>query len=214
MHVFAVAGFLNPPATTNNNSFCPYSLTWTECRLAEPMIGGQIPVGALSWLVMKTIIGVMGPGKEASGVVVENAFRLGALIAENNWVVLSGGMANGVMGAVNKGAKSKGGLTIGVLPNDDPATWSSDLDVPIVTNMKAGRNYINALSCRVMVACGIGPGTASELSFAVQAKKPIVLLSLDEKTKDFFESIGGEIYAVNTPEEAVEQIKKLISKQS
>src|SRR3989338_9911473 len=94
---------------------------------------GSNPRGGALVVFMKTIIGVMGPGKEASELDVKNAFRLGELIAENGWIVLSGGMANGVMGAVNKGAKSKGGLTVGVLPNDDPATWSSDLDVPIVT---------------------------------------------------------------------------------
>src|SRR5271165_5217807 len=110
----------------------------------------------------KPIIGVMGP-RDARDSDVKNAYELGRLIADNGWILLNGGMAKGVMDAASRGAHEKGGLTLGVLPNDDPSTWSKYLDIRIVTNMADSRNFINAQSSDVMIAVGMSPGTASEV---------------------------------------------------
>ncbi len=153
----------------------------------------------------------MGPGKEATKKDIENALQLGELIASQGWVTLSGGMKSGVMGAVNEGAKKKNGLTVGILPNDIVEEHSEHLDIPIITNMKAGRNYINALSCDVMVACGMGPGTSSEVSHAIQTNKPIILLGADNETKKFFGKIGQRlIHIANSPKEVIEMVNKII----
>ena len=90
----------------------------------------------------------MGSGKSALQKDIDNARQLGEMIASNGWITLSGGMKSGVMGAVNEGAKKKNGLTIGILPNDIIEDHSENIDIPIITNMRAGRNYINALSCQ------------------------------------------------------------------
>ncbi len=151
----------------------------------------------------------MGPGKEASEKDIENALKLGELIASNGWVVLSGGMKNGVMGAVNEGAKKKNGLTVGILPNDILEDHSEHLDMSIITNMKAGRNYINALSSDVLVACGMNSGTASEVSHAIQANKPIILLGVDDTTKMFFKNLGKDlINTANNPQEVIDLINE------
>ena len=50
---------------------------------------------------------------------VETAEEVGRELAKRGAVVVCGGL-NGVMEAVCRGAKSEGGVTIGVLPGDDP----------------------------------------------------------------------------------------------
>jgi uncharacterized protein (TIGR00725 family) len=162
----------------------------------------------------KTLIGVIGPRieKEYSSKDIENAKRIGELVAENNWILLSGGMNGGVMEAVNVGARSKKGLTLGILPNDDKSTHSKDVDIPIITNMRSGRNYMLVLSCDVVIACGMGAGTASEVSLALQAQKNIILLNDDEESKTFFKKIGGEqIHIVDNPEDAITLTKEILS---
>jgi len=67
-------------------------------------------------MVKKIIIGVMGPGNNASEKDKENAFTLGQMIAEKDWILLTGGRHAGVMDASSKGAKDKNGLTIGIIP--------------------------------------------------------------------------------------------------
>ena len=62
-------------------------------------------------------VGVMGAGENAAASDLQNAFRLGELIAWEGWVVLSGGRRAGVMQEVNRGAKQvAGSLTVGILP--------------------------------------------------------------------------------------------------
>ena len=69
----------------------------------------------------KVIIGVMGPGEGAADLDIKNAYELGSLIAQNDWVTLSGGRKSGVMDAVNQGARESGGLTVGILTSREDA---------------------------------------------------------------------------------------------
>jgi len=160
----------------------------------------------------KIIIGVMGPGKVAGKQDIDNALLLGELIAEQGWFILSGGMKSGVMGAVNQGAKKKNGFTIGILPNNNLEDHSPNLDMSIITNMGGARNYINSLSCNIMVACGMNAGTSSEVSFAIQENKPIILLGTDVETNKFFQKMGGSlVHIADTPKMAIELITKLLN---
>ena len=52
----------------------------------------------------KIIIGVMGSGEKAKAIDVQNAYELGKLIAQEGWVLLTGGRNVGVMEAANQGA--------------------------------------------------------------------------------------------------------------
>lgn len=67
----------------------------------------------------KIVVGVMGPGDKATTTDINRAYRLGQLIADNGWVLLTGGRNVGVMDAASRGAKMVGGLTIGILPSND-----------------------------------------------------------------------------------------------
>jgi uncharacterized protein (TIGR00725 family) len=159
----------------------------------------------------KTIIGVMGPGSEATEVDKQNAFELGKLIATEGWILLSGGRNEGVMDAVNHGAKSAGGLTVGIIPSADNANTSEAVDISIITSMGSARNNINVLSSSVVVACGMGPGTASEIALALKARKDVVLLTDNSASKEFFGDLGnGRVHSVISPVDAIKKCNSIL----
>lgn len=157
------------------------------------------------------IIGVMGSGNEATGKDIKNAFILGKLIAENSYILLTGGRNAGVMDAASKGAKEKNGLTIGILPSSNKKELSKYVDIPIITGMGSARNNINVLSSNVLIAVGIGPGTASEIALALKAKKDVILLNPDKETVSFFKNMGKNfIHTAKNPEESLHIAKKIL----
>lgn len=99
------------------------------------------------------------------------------------------GRTRGVMDAACKGAKAAGGTTIGIIPGDSGEDVSDAVDIPIITGLGSARNNINVLSCAVVVAVGMGPGTASEVALALKAKKHVVLLGASEDAVKFFTSL-------------------------
>jgi hypothetical protein len=112
------------------------------------------------------------------------------------------------MAAALKGAKSRGGLTIGILP-DAVEEIAADADVAIITDMHNGRNNVIVLSGNVVVACGVdGPGTASEVSLALKNRRHVVLLNASAEALRFFKSIAsrypGFLHSATSAEEAME----------
>ena len=159
----------------------------------------------------KTIVGVIGPGRDAGTEEIEAAFEVGKLIALEGWVLLSGGRDVGVMDAVNKGAKAADGLTVGILPSGDTASMSTAVDIPIVTSMGQARNNINVLSSEVLIACGLGAGTASEIALAIKAQKKVILLGGNREGRAFFKSLGKDgVHLVDNPHQAIDTAKRLI----
>lgn len=144
---------------------------------------------------------------------VATAFVLGQRIAEQGWVLLSGGRDVGVMDAVSKGAKAAGGLTIGILPTADLDSVSDAVDIPIPTGMGSARNNINVLSSDVVIACGLGgPGTLSEIALAIKAGKPVVLLNAEEPDLLFLQRIGdSRVIRAESPETAIEISSSLLA---
>ena len=140
------------------------------------------------------IIGVMGSGEGALPEDCDLAFELGKLIAESGWIVLSGGRNKGIMDAVSKGAKSVGGLTIGIIPHRDTQQASDYIDIPIVTDMGSARNNINVLSSNIIIACGkITSGTLSEIALAIKARKNVIVLNRNATAQDFLSEVGGKL---------------------
>lgn len=155
----------------------------------------------------------MGPGLNASEKAIEDAYQLGALIAKEGWTVLSGGRKIGVMDAVNRGAKSEGGLTVGIIAFADNENTSESVDIAIVTGMGSGRNNINILSSdvTVVIAESMGAGTSSEAALALKGKKHIILLNPSRIIQDFYVSIGKDLVSITqTPEETIKEIKKIL----
>ena len=162
-------------------------------------------------MMRRFIVGVMGAGESAAESDLQNAFRLGELIAREGWVVLSGGRRVGVMQEVNRGAKQvAGSLTVGILPAEHESV-SEYVDVRIVTDMGNARNNINVLTSDVVVACGAkGAGTVSEIALAIKAKKPVILLGASDEARSFFQQLGSELLqTAETPETVLALIKEL-----
>jgi len=144
---------------------------------------------------MKRVIAVIG-GRRVKRGLLSMAEEVGRLIAEQGAVLLCGGLG-GIMEASAKGAKDAGGLTIGILPQDDKDSANPYIDVPVATGLGIGRNVIIARTADALVAIGGQYGTLSEIAFSLQMKKPVVGI----QTWD----VEGVIRA-ETPEEAVRKI--------
>jgi len=158
----------------------------------------------------RTIIGIMGPGDGASEDVCAIAYDLGYQIAAAGWVVLTGGRNAGVMDAACRGAKAANGLTLGILPGTDATHLSPAVDLPIFTGMGHARNAINVLSSDVVIACGMGCGTASEVALALKNGKPVILVRSNPVSEAFFQQLApGQVQVATTPDEVIEQIREL-----
>lgn len=79
-----------------------------------------------------------------------------------------------MMEAACRGAKSAGGLTIGVLPGDNRHSANPYVDIPIVTGMGYARNVIIARSAQAVVAVDGSYGTLSEIAHALQSGVPVI----------------------------------------
>ncbi len=155
----------------------------------------------------------MGPGEGASNEEIHAAYQLGKLIANEQWITLSGGRNVGVMDAVCRGAKENQGLTIGILPGENTIGASPAVDIPILTGLGNARNAINVLTAHVIVVCGMGPGTASEVALAIKSGKEVVLLGATEVAESFFNEItkNDDILTAQHPEEAIRLIKRVLA---
>lgn len=161
-------------------------------------------------MARKKIIGIMGPGKTATPQVKKLAFELGQLAALEGWLVLTGGVNRGVMDAGVRGAKSVGGTTIGIISRRS-ANISRAIDIAIMTDMGRARNNLNVMTSDALVICGMGDGTASEVAFAIQDKKPIIFIQPDTLTWSFFRKLGGSlVHSTRTPAQCLRRLKKLM----
>ena len=146
------------------------------------------------------IVGVIG----ASDLPIElhpAAELIGREVAARQAVLLTGGLT-GAMEAASKGAKAAGGLTIGILPGFSPQDANPYIDLPIVTGLSEARNLIIVRTAEVLIAVGGGPGTLSEIAFALKLHKPVI--SLDSW------NVADEIICVRTPQEAVARAFELL----
>lgn len=155
---------------------------------------------------MKKIIGIMGPNNATTENLID-AYEIGKYAATKGYAILTGGLNVGVQNEGLKGAKSVEGLTIGIMPFNEPEKFSKYVDIPIITNMRSGRNYINALSSNLVIACGIDKGTISEISlFLVNtAKKQVILVGTIEEANNLFKRIDSEnVYIAKDYNECIE----------
>lgn len=152
----------------------------------------------------------MGPAT-ASAAQADTAYRLGQAIAREGWVLLTGGRDVGVMDAASRGAKAANGLTIGILPSESIHGLSSGVDIPVLSGIGSARNNINVLSSQVVIACGMGAGTASEVALALKAKRPVILLEVSQIAQEFFQTLSDQVWCCSDVESAIRQVHQLIN---
>jgi hypothetical protein len=163
---------------------------------------------ALAKVKRQLIIGVMGGGN-ASPTHEQMAYELGRYIAENNYILLNGGRNKGIMEASAKGTYDFGGLTLGILPGKNLDNASDYIKIPVITGISDARNQINILTSNIIAVFQGGPGTISEIAFALKSDKKIVLI-------DFYpgsfidEFINKKIFMVKNSKEAIEKINELL----
>ena len=151
----------------------------------------------------------MGPGDNPTENDLQLAYELGTEIAKQNWVLLTGGRNAGVMDAASKGASEHGGLVVGILPDDNRNRMSHYVDIPIVSGVGSARNNINVLTSDIVVACGTGAGTLSEIMLALKAGKRIVLLNQSKEAIGFLQSLESELlHEASSVSEAMKEIKR------
>lgn len=123
----------------------------------------------------KKFIAVIG-GSAPSPEDTEIAEKVGREIARHGAVLVCGGLG-GVMEASCRGAHAEGGLTVGILPGDNPATANPYISIPIVTGIGYARNPIVVKSSRAVIAVDGSYGTLTEIAYAIQHGIPVVGLN-------------------------------------
>jgi uncharacterized protein (TIGR00725 family) len=146
-------------------------------------------------------IGVVGPG-EASSQELWLAEEVGAGLAGLGAVVVTGGLG-GVMEAACRGARSRNGLTLGILPGDDREAANGWVEIALATGLGELRNGLIVRACDALVAIGGGHGTLSEVGFALKLGRPVVGLGTW--------AVHG-VDEVTTPSAAVERIARVLAR--
>jgi len=140
----------------------------------------------------------------------ELAETVGEKLAERDATVICGGLG-GVMEAVCRGAKSKGGLTIGVLPGEDSSRANQYIDIPIVTGVGYARNMAVVKSAQAAIAIGGNYGTLSEIAYAL--KKGIPVIGLNTWVLSRNGQVGDPIIRVRNAAEAVDSAIAVVKKR-
>jgi uncharacterized protein (TIGR00725 family) len=130
----------------------------------------------------RAYVAVVGPG-EAVSEATEIAEQLGGELARRGAIVVCGGLG-GAMEAACRGAKSAGGLTVGILPGLDRSAANEHVDVAIPTGLGELRNGLIVRSADVVVAVQGEFGTLSEISFALKTGVPVVGIDTWELVKE------------------------------
>jgi uncharacterized protein (TIGR00725 family) len=170
-------------------------------------------------------IGVMGSDADlAYGADIEKlAFEIGKAIAQSGNITVYGAEKDldSLSTAASRGAKSAGGMTVGVTYQRGKDIWDKEgsTDVIIVSGSErgGGREMVLVNSCDAIIAIAGGSGTLSEIAIAYQMNIPVVAL---KGTGGWADKLAGEyldgrkrfrIEGAVTPEEAVQTAISLCS---
>lgn len=143
------------------------------------------------------------------------AYDTGKEIALSGSVLITGGLG-GVMKAASKGAQDAGGLTVGIIPQDDSSFANEYCDIVLPSGMGLTRDFLNALAADGIIIIGGGSGTLSEMCAAYMHRKPMVAIRNTGGAADMYVNkfldhrknimvIGAE-----NPKDAVDKIIQLI----
>jgi len=138
------------------------------------------------------------------------AETVGELLAQRGATVICGGLG-GVMAAACRGAKSKGGLAIGVLPGEDANTANPWVGIPIVTGVGYARNMAVVKSAQAVIAVGGNYGTLSEIAYALKSNIPVIGLNTWSLSRNGRED--EPIIRANSAQEAVCKAISLAKKE-
>lgn len=173
----------------------------------------------------KLQIGVMGSAADLnySKDVEKMAYNVGKLIAKHGMITVYGAEKDydSLSTAAARGAKSVGGITVGVTYGKGSDIWDKEgnTDVIVVTGLErgGGREFVLVNSCDVVIIISGGSGTLTEAAIAYQSNIPVVAIA---NTGGWADKLGGtyldgrerlKVEQANSPEEAVEKAIDLVS---
>lgn len=154
-------------------------------------------------------IAVVGPG-EAGVEQLAAAEDVGAAVAEAGAGLVCGGLG-GVMEAACRGARSRGGLTLGLLPGLDREAANGWVVVAVPTGLGEARNALVVRAADAVVAIGGGWGTLSEIALALKTGVPVV--GVDTWEPAIGGSLADGIVSARGAREAVAEALRLAARR-
>jgi len=151
---------------------------------------------------MVAVIGDGDPRGPDAHRVLEWAEEVGALLARGGASVVTGGLG-GVMRAAARGATAAGGMTVGILPGDDPSEANEFIQLPLATGLGVVRNLVVVTSADAVVAVGGRHGTLSEIGLALRMGRQVVALGSWRVESE--RAVGGpRVHRARDPREAAQ----------
>jgi uncharacterized protein (TIGR00725 family) len=152
----------------------------------------------------KLIIAVIGGG-QCSTEEALLAEAVGREIARRGAIVVCGGLG-GVMEAACRGAAIESGITIGILPGDDPAMANPYVNIPIASGVGFARNIAVVKSAQAVIAIDGDYGTLTEIAFALKSGISVIGLKTWSMSRN-----GQEDKSIIKADDAVDAVEKAIS---
>ncbi|MGI9100054.1 MAG: TIGR00725 family protein [Solirubrobacteraceae bacterium] len=120
-------------------------------------------------------VAVVGAGGDVVADVLADAEAVGAGLARRGAVLVCGGLG-GVMEAACRGARSLGGVTLGILPGSERAAANAWVSIAVATGLGELRNGLVVRCADAVIAIDGEYGTLSEIALALKAGKRVVAL--------------------------------------
>jgi len=172
-------------------------------------------------------IGVMGSAADLkySRKIEKLAFAVGAAIAGDGNITVYGAEKDydSLSTAAARGAKSRGGLTIGITYGKGKNIWdregNTDVIIPTGLERGGGREFVLVNACDAIIAISGGSGTLTEIAIAYQLNIPVVVLieTGGWSTRLANTYLDGrkriKIVSAKTPEDAVRKVIQLTVKK-
>ena len=193
---------------TSGRRFDPVARRWwsAEATLRPDALEAVDALAAVTWLQresghpLRVPIGVIGP-REATDAQLATALEVGERLGDCRLTVICGGR-QGVMQAVCEGVARVGGLSIGLLPETDPAAANPFVGVPIATGIGEARNALIARASFCLIAIGDSFGTLSEVALGRQFGKLVIGIE-GSASVEGVRHVDGAMEAVGIVAEAV-----------
>jgi len=157
----------------------------------------------------RKFVAVIG-GSQASAKETKLAEEVGRQLARRGVVLVCGGLG-GIMEAACRGARSQGGITVGILPGEKREAANPYVQIPVVTGMGYARNVAVAKSAQAVIAIGGSYGTLSEIAHALQSDIPVIGLNTWSLSRNG--QPDKSIIPAKKPTEAVNKALELIAHQ-
>ena len=159
---------------------------------------------AKSTVDRKLTIAVIGGGK-CTAQEAALAEAVGRELAKRGAVLVCGGLT-GVMEAACRGAAIESGLTVGILPTENPSDSNPYVQIPIATGIGHARNVAVVSSAQAVIAIDGDYGTLTEIGFALKTGIPVVGL----RTWSLYRN-GEEDRSIIKADDAVDAVEKALA---